>query len=176
MANLDQRFLAIDTEGSGGSVPEILELAAIEFDLSGREYARHRWLIRPRGKIHFHAWKVHGLTAEKLEKCPWLEDVADEIREVLDLRKIVAHNASVDVNILKRSVPSWKPESVSDTLDMARRHLPKLPSYSLRNVIEYLELSDQPGSEKHGALTDALLCKELFLHLYAKEMPQLTLL
>lgn len=158
-------YLAIDTEGSGGREPELLELGAFEFDLAGQERAEHHWYFRPVAKISYHAWRVHGLTSKRLRAEPLFSDLASEVLAAVSNRWIVAHNAPVDVGILKRHLPGWRPLETIDTLILARKALPSLPSYSLRSVASALKIPDIPAGDTHNAQDDARLCMKIFLAL-----------
>ncbi|MBY5370567.1 3'-5' exonuclease [Rhizobium leguminosarum] len=158
-------YLAIDTEGSGGHQPELLELGAFAFDSAGQERAEYHWYFRPVAKISYHAWRVHGLSAEKLRAEPLFADLASDVLAVVSDRRIVAHNAPVDVGILKRHLPGWGPLETIDTLSLARKTLPGLSSYGLRSVASALKIPDIDAGDTHNARDDARLCMKVFLAL-----------
>lgn len=169
-------YLAIDTEGSGGHEPELLELGAFEFDVAGQERAEHHWYFRPVTKISYHALKVHGLTAERLQAEPLFSDIASDVLAAVSNRWIVAHTAPVDVGILKRHLPGWRPLETIDTLILARKALPGLPSYSLRSVASALKIPNIAASDTHSARDDARLCMKVFLALRGITPAQLSFL
>ena len=51
---------------------------------------------------------------------------------------LVAHNAHVDVAVLRRELDGWESPEVFDTLKLARRLLPGQPSYKLGALVKAL--------------------------------------
>lgn len=167
------RFWVVDLEGSGSRPPEIVEIAMLELvELVPR--ARHHWLVRPAGGIDPAASRIHGITDADLEGAPALEDIAPDICDHLNGVPIIGHNVRVEVDVLSRSLPEWKPESAIDTLRLAKLLLPGKASYALSNLgaelgldVEARRLTDK-GS--HSALFDTTLTALLFIDM-VKPLP-----
>ena len=85
----------------------------------------------------------------------------------LDVPALVAHNAHVDVSVLKRHLPGWDVPEVFDTLKLARRMLPNQPGYKLGLLVQALNLAEglPVGLAPHRAAYDALVTARLFVRL-----------
>lgn len=96
--------------------------------------------------------------------CPPVAEIAAEVLAALDAPALVAHNAHVDVNVLRRELPGWEPPEVFDTLRLARRLVPGLPAYKLGDLVERFRLAGglPDGLKPHRAAYDALVTARLF--------------
>lgn len=162
------RYWVVDLEGSGSRPPEIVELAMIELiDLA--PVTRRHWLVRPNGGIDPAATRIHGITDADLTGAPAIEDIAGDIVDCLGDVPIIGHNVRVEVDVLSRSVPTWKPQSALDTLKLAKLLQPGKASYSLSNLGTELGLDAEArrrtGKDAHSALFDATLTALLFVEL-----------
>jgi DNA polymerase III subunit epsilon len=161
-----ERFWVIDVEGSGSSPPEIVELAMLQVDrLVLTENKRH-WFVRPEHGIKSAATRIHGLTDDDVVGSP---DIADDIITWIEDTPIVGHNVKIEVDILSRSLPDWKPSSAIDTLKLTKILKPGLASYGLANLGAEFGLADEAanrtGAKHHSALYDATLAALLMIHL-----------
>jgi exodeoxyribonuclease X len=98
---------------------------------------------------------------------PPFADIADEVRDALDVTALVAHNAHVDTGVLHRELDDWQCPEVFDTLKLARRLLPKQDSYQLGVLVKALKLADAlpDGLVPHRATYDVLVTARLFVRL-----------
>jgi DNA polymerase III epsilon subunit-like protein len=73
---------------------------------------RERWALYrlPMGSPQF-ATRLHGLTDDDVVGSPDIADIADDIITWIEDTPIVGHNVKIEVDILSRSVPDWKPSS-----------------------------------------------------------------
>lgn len=175
MALVKDRFWVIDVEGNGASPPEIIELAMVEvvnLSISGDQ--RH-WLIRPEKPVTAVASQIHGLTNADVANAPSMEDIADSVLPWIEETPIVGHNVRVEVDILKRSLPDWVPSVAVDTLKLARKLRPGLPSYGLAKLGAHLGLeqaaAERSGARHHAALFDATLTALIFIDLLQRTPP-----
>lgn len=167
------RYWVVDLEGSGSRPPEIVEIAMVELkDLAAGMY-RH-WLVRPKAGIDPAATRIHGISDADLEGAPAIEDIGADIAENLNGIPIIGHNVRVEVDVLSRSVPEWRPESAIDTLKLAKLLMPAKKSYALSSLgaelgldVEARRLTDK-GS--HSAFFDATLTALLFIDM-VKPLP-----
>ena len=85
----------------------------------------------------------------------------------LDADALIAHNAHVDVGVLGRELVGWQVPEVFDTLRLAPRLVPELPSYKLGTLVERFKLAKGLPDElkPHRATYDALVTARLFVHL-----------
>jgi DNA polymerase III epsilon subunit-like protein len=80
---------------------------------------------------------------------------------------VVAHNAHVDVGVLKRHLPRWDVPEVFDTLKLAKRLLPDQPGYRLGMLIQALGLTEGLPYDltPQRAAYDALVTARLLVYL-----------
>jgi DNA polymerase III epsilon subunit-like protein len=161
-----QQLAVVDVEGNGQQPPEIIEIAVLPVDgeVSG-EHLR-LWLIRPERPINpMVTRKVHGISNEDVAHCPPWSAVATEVEPLLTERTLVAHNASVELNVLTAHLPAWKPPMVLDTLRLAKHVLPNLSGgYGLDNVVRV----GRAGHQRHQR---AALPPRWLRHLVRLEAP-----
>jgi DNA polymerase III epsilon subunit-like protein len=164
-----KRFWVVDVEGSGGSPPEIVELAMLEVEHLALTDNKRHWFVQPERGIQPTATRIHGLTDDDVAGAPSMDDIADDVVVWLDGAPIVGHNVKVEVEILKRSLPDWTPSAAIDTLRLAKALKPGLESYSLANLGTKFGLADRAaqrtGTQHHSALYDTTLAALLFVHL-----------
>lgn len=164
-----QQLAVVDVEGNGQQPPEIIEIAVLPVDneVSG-EHLRS-WMIRPERPINpMVTRKVHGISNEDVASCPPWSAVATEVEPLLTDRTLVAHNASVELNVLTTHLPDWKPPMVLDTLRLAKHVLPNLGGgYGLDNVTRVVELDTSGINEQryHRASYDTWCAWKLLLTL-----------
>jgi exodeoxyribonuclease X len=79
----------------------------------------------------------------------------------------VAHNAHIDVAVLRRHLGHWQCPEVVDTLKLAKKRLPKQASYKLGALVSAFSLADglPAGLSPHRATYDVLVTARLFLRL-----------
>lgn len=162
----ERRYVVVDVEGNGHQPPDLVELAAvaIEGGVIGEPVA---WLVRPDQPITAMARRVHGITEDMVAAAPVFADIAADVRARLEGAVLVAHNAGVDLAVIRRKLPGYTPDAVADTLRLSRRLLPVQPSYRLGSLVTALGLGGglPEGLRPHRAAYDALVTARLFIHL-----------
>jgi DNA polymerase III epsilon subunit-like protein len=83
---------------------------------------------------------------------------------------IVAHNAHVDLAVLRRKLTDWTPPEQFDTLKLTRRLLPDQDSYRLGALTAAFELAAglPEALTPHRATYDVLVTARLFVLLASK--------
>jgi DNA polymerase III epsilon subunit-like protein len=158
-------YVVVDVEGNGQRPPDLVEVAVVPV-VGGTVGAATAWLIRPPRPITWQARRVHGLTDADLADAPTIEDLRDEIAGRLGSAIVVGHNVGVDLAVLGRCLPGWHPGPVIDTLRLARRLLPDLPSHRLGALVDHFGLATSlPAGGPHRAAYDALAAAHLFTRL-----------
>jgi DNA polymerase III epsilon subunit-like protein len=160
------RYAVADVEGNGQQPPDLVELAVLPIT-DGAIGEPVSWLVKPLRPITHFATSIHGISGKDVASAPTFADIEDEVRRALADRVLVAHNAHVDVAVLRRELDGWESPEVFDTLKLARRLLPGQPSYKLGELVEALSLDDgmPPGLEAHRAAYDVLVTARLFARL-----------
>ena len=160
------RYAVVDVEGNGQQPPDLVEVAVVPV-AAGIIGAPASWLVKPPRPVSRIAARIHGLTNEALAVAPAFADIESEVREALDADVLVAHNAHVDVGVLRRHLGGWECPEVLDTLKLARRLLPGQVSYKLGALVTAFSLADSlpSGLVPHRATFDALVTARLFVRL-----------
>jgi DNA polymerase III epsilon subunit-like protein len=160
------RYAVVDVEGNGQRPSDLVELAVVPI-IGGTIHEPTDWLVRPDEPITPIARRIHGITNDELTHCDTFQDVAGSVRQALDVDALVAHNAHVDVGVLRRKLGNWECPEIFDTLKLARRLLPGRDSYRLGSLAEALSLVGELPSRlrPHRAEYDAIVCARLFRYL-----------
>ena len=159
-------YAVVDVEGNGQQLPDLVELGVVHI-ADGQIGEPQSWLVKPAWRISPFATRIHGISNDDVADSPGFADVADEVRQALDVDAVVAHNAQVDVGVLRRHLGQWDTPEVFDTLNLARRFLPGYSSYRLGALVEALDLATglSDGLKPHRASYDVLVTARLFLSL-----------
>jgi DNA polymerase III epsilon subunit-like protein len=162
----DYRYAVIDTEGNGRQPPDLVELGIVPIT-SGVIGDPATWLFKPAAPIMAMARRIHGITNEMVAAAPDFAELADTVRTRLDGAVLVAHNAGVDLSMLRRKLPGFTPTLVLDTLKLSRRLLPGQVSYRLGSLVSALHLDHglPADAQPHRAGYDVLVTARLLVHL-----------
>jgi DNA polymerase III epsilon subunit-like protein len=160
------RYAVADVEGNGQQPPDLVELAVLPVT-GGVLGEPVSWLARPPRPITGFAASIHRITDADVAGAPAFAEIEPEVRRALAGRALVAHNAHVDLGVLRRELAGWEPPEVFDTLRLARRLLPGQPSYKLGALVSALTLDQglPPGLAPHRAGYDVLVTARLFARL-----------
>ena len=170
----------LDTETTGLSSKDgdrILEIACIETkDLIPTNKVFHK-LINPERKVSQDAFKVHGFSNDFLQDKPKFEEIAEELLEFIDGRKLIIHNAPFDIGFLNSEFKKINKKAidikkVDDTLSLARSKFPA-SSNSLDNLCKRFNI-DISRRTKHNALLDCELLREVYINLVGQKEPSLS--
>ena len=170
----------LDTETTGLSTKDgdrILEIACIETkDLIPTKKIFHK-LINPERKVSQEAFKVHGFSNEFLQDKQKFEEIAEELLEFIDGKKLIIHNAPFDIGFLNNELKKINRKiidikKVDDTLSLARSKFPA-SSNSLDNLCKRFNI-DISRRTKHNALLDCELLREVYINLVGQKEPSLS--
>lgn len=130
----------------------------------GRVVATEEHLIRPR-EMRFNPFNtaVHGIRPEDVADAPEFPEVWARIRDRMDGRLVLAHNASFDLSVLRHTLGdyglAWPVCSYLCTVVLARRAWPNLAAHKLNYLAEYLGIA----LDHHRAGSDAEACGRIAL-------------
>jgi DNA polymerase III subunit epsilon len=166
-----KREIILDTETTGLTPLEghrIVEIGALELVNhlpTGRTF--HVYL-NPEREMPKEAEAIHGLSMAFLRDKPKFKDMLREFLEFIADDVLVIHNASFDLGFLNSELAYCEtmaitPDRVIDTLMLARKAHPMGPN-SLDALCRRYGI-DNSKRTKHGALLDAELLAEVYLHL-----------
>ncbi|MCW5237067.1 DNA polymerase III subunit epsilon [Verminephrobacter eiseniae] len=167
------RQIVLDTETTGLSADSgdrIIELGCVELlnrKLTGNNLHLY---FNPGRDSHEDALKVHGISNEFLKDKPRFAELVDDILQYLQGAELIIHNAAFDVGFLNKELElARRPalancvERVTDTLVMAKELYPGKRN-SLDALCDRLGV-DNSGRTLHGALLDAELLADVYIHL-----------
>ncbi len=162
----ERRYAVIDVEGNGQHPPDLVELGVVPV-VAGEIGEPVAWLVKPQEPITPMARRIHGITNDMVAGVPVFADLAAAIQVHLDGAVVVAHNASVDLGVLRRKMPDFAPTEVLDTLKLSRRLLPAQASHRLGALVEVLHLGEglPPGLVPHRVTYDVLVTARLLVWL-----------
>jgi len=165
------REIIFDTETTGLDPLEdrVIEIGGVELVNrfpSGRSI--HFYIHPGDRQIHPEAQAVHGISLTDLAGKPRFAEIVEEFLAFIDGAKLVAHNATFDMNFLNQElkrvgIEPLLPDRVVDTLAMARRKHPMGPN-SLDALCKRYAI-DNSRRTKHGALLDSELLAEVYIEL-----------
>ncbi|AYG57397.1 DNA polymerase III subunit epsilon [Rhizobium jaguaris] len=165
------REIIFDTETTGldNRADRVIEIGGIElFNHFPTGKTIHLYINPGDRKVHPDALAVHGITDEFLKDKPSFADVIDQILDFFGEAKWIAHNATFDMGFVNAEFarlgrPPILPDTVIDTLAMARRKHPMGPN-SLDALCRRYGI-DNSHRTKHGALLDSELLAEVYIEM-----------
>lgn len=173
------REIVFDTETTG-FYPEkgdrLVEIGAVELiDHMQTGVIFHEY-INPERDVPEEVVKVHGLTYEFLKDYPTFDKIADKWVDFVGDAKLVAHNATFDMNFVNYELkqickPEFSNEIVIDTLEIAKKMFPGRHN-NLDALCKRFNI-DNSARTYHGALLDAQLLAEVYLELLGGKEPTL---
>ena len=170
------KYIFVDTETTGidRKKERLLEVACIEVvDRKTTGLQLHQY-INPEQEVGEGAFRVHGISWEKVKHEPVFAEVADSIIEMLKGRIFVAHNAPFDMGFLneefKRAGYDFqigRDVEVLDTLALAKKIYPGQKN-SLDALCNRLSI-DRSSRILHGALLDTQLLIQVYIAMTQKQ-------
>ena len=169
----------LDTETTGLSVSDkhrIVEIACIETNnLLPTNKIFHK-VINPERNVPEEAFKIHGFSTEFLKNKETFNKVVEEFLEFIKDKKIIIHNATFDLGFLNHELRligknEIKKNNIIDSLEVARNKFPG-SSNSLDALCRRFNI-DLSRREKHNALLDCELLREVYINLLDAKEPKL---
>ena len=171
----------LDTETTGLSFKDghkIVEIACIETkDLIATGKVFHK-LINPKRDVPNEAFKIHGFSTEFLSNKETFDQIADDFLNFIKEKKIIIHNASFDLGFLNGELNLIKKKLIDikltvDSLEIARNKFPNT-SNSLDALCKKFNI-DLSKRQKHNALLDCELLREVYINLLDVKEPKFNL-
>ena len=161
----------LDTETTGLSTLEkhrIVEIGCVELNNQIPTDKIFHTYINPQRPVSDEAYKIHGYTDEFLTNKKTFSEISETFLNFIKDKKIVIHNASFDLSFINYELKliNQKPvdkKNVIDTLEIARIKYPGSQN-SLDSLCKRFNI-DNSKREKHNALIDYHLLKEIYVHL-----------
>ena len=166
----DSGYAVIDLETTGfGKFDRIVEIGVVQLGPDLSVERTWRTLVQPMRDIpNTH---IHGISATDVVDAPTFDQVADELRGLMQGRTPVAHNASFEKRFLQTELAmagmaNWVPEAWVDTMRLAREHM------GVGKLSEALALANITNKRAHSALADAEATAELLRYFYSQQARQ----
>lgn len=167
------RQVFLDTETTGLAADKgdrVIEIGCVEL-FNRKPTGRHKhFYLNPGRDSHEDALRIHGIGNDFLRDKPVFAAVADELLEFVAGAEVIIHNAAFDLGFLNVELAlSGRPHfrtfvaGVTDTLAMAREMYPGKRN-SLDALCDRLGV-DNSGRALHGALLDAELLADVYIHM-----------
>ena len=159
------RFIAVNIETTRLSNDDsIIEIAATRF-IDGQVEEVFCSLVRTKRPIPAIVTRLTGITQSMISDAPHPEIVIQNFVEFVSNHRLIFHNASFDMRFIGKYLTYFNhptPNRILDTLPIARRKLPQLPSHRLAVLVEHFGI---PISRFHRARDDSLATGHLYLAL-----------
>mgnify|MGYP001447156517 CR=1 FL=1 len=171
----------LDTETTGLSTSEkhrIVEIGCIELDNQIPTNKIFHTYINPQRSVSEDAYKVHGYSDKFLSNKKTFSEITEEFLNFIKDKKIIIHNAPFDLSFLNYELRLIKKKEIDkknviDTLELARSKFPGSQN-SLDALCKRFNI-DNIRREKHNALLDCQLLKEVYINLVDQKEPKLNL-
>jgi DNA polymerase-3 subunit epsilon len=161
---MDFVTLDFETATSSGDSPCEIGLTFVKNGQVEKTYGR---LIRPPGN-RFDFWniKVHGIRPEEVENEPSFAEVWEDILPMINNRFMIAHNASFDFGVLKKSLDanklSYPAIQYACSLQISRKVWTGLPKYNLKYLSDLHGISLNHHRAVNDSEATAYICLKAF--------------
>ena len=173
--------IILDTETTGLSITEnhkIIEIGCVELDNQIPTNKIFHEYLNPQRPVSEEAYKVHGYSDKFLSNKKTFSEISEDFLNFIKNKKIIIHNAPFDLSFLNYELKlinqkAIDKKNVIDTLEIARSKYPGSQN-SLDALCKRFNI-DNSRREKHNALIDCHLLKEVYINLLDQKAPKLNL-
>ena len=153
----------LETTGISPNYDEVIEISALKVK-GGEVVDEFNTLVNPGRKIPFGATKVNGITNAMVAEAPAFSHVLAEFLDFAEGLVLVGHNiARFDMKFIWRDAEQYFGEipqnNYVDTLQVARKHLPKMEHHRLVDLAEHYGISSEGA---HRALNDRYMNQKVY--------------
>ena len=171
----------LDTETTGLSTSEkhrIVEIGCIELENQIPTNKIFHEYLNPQRPVSNEAYKIHGYTDKFLSDKKTFFEISENFTNFIKDKKIIIHNAPFDLSFLNYEFKLIKQKgidkkNINDTLEIARQKFPGSQN-SLDALCKRFNI-DTSRREKHNALIDCRLLKDVYINLVDQREPKLNL-
>lgn len=162
-------FVDIETNGLNHVRGRIIEVAAIRVE-RGKVVKSFRSLLDPETELPQFITRLTGITIDELRKAPTFDQIADELKEIMEGALFVAHNVRFDYSFLKQEFGrvgmTFLPKQLC-TVKLSRALYPHERSHKLEALIQRHSFI---YSKRHRAYDDASVLWQ-FIQYVRKHFP-----
>ncbi|KHE72701.1 3'-5' exonuclease, partial [Halobacillus sp. BBL2006] len=170
-------FIALDFETANSSRDSVCSIGLIEYE-QGQKKKEYYRLVKPK-RNYFSSMNIsiHGIKKEDVEDAYEFDELwREEIRELIEGKFLVAHNAQFDMGVLRAVLDQYNLPypmlAYNCTVNISKKTW-QLPKYNLKAVSDYLGIQ----LNHHHALDDARAAGEILVrageHLDASNIKEL---
>ena len=171
----------LDTETTGLSIIEkhrIVEIGCIELENQIPTNKIFHEYLNPQRSVSEDAYKIHGYSDDFLSDKKTFSEIAESFLKFIKDKKIIIHNAAFDLSFLNYEFRLINQKAINknniiDTLEIARLKYPGSQN-SLDALCKRFNI-DNSKREKHNALIDCQLLREVYINLVDQKEPKLNL-
>ena len=171
----------LDTETTGLSTAgnhKIVEIGCIELENQIPTNKIFHTYLNPQRAVSEDAFKVHGYSDKFLADKKVFSEIVEDFINFIEGKKLIIHNAPFDLSFLDYELKLVNKKAINrknviDTLELARLKYPGAQN-SLDALCKRFKI-DNSKREKHSALTDCQLLKEVYINLLDQKEPKLNL-
>jgi len=171
----------LDTETTGLSTVsnhKIVEIGCIELKNQIPTNKTFHAYLNPQRAVSEDAFKVHGYSNKFLSNKKVFSEIVEEFLNFIEGKKLIIHNATFDLSFLDYELKLINKKTINrknviDTLELARAKYPGTQN-SLDALCKRFKI-DNSKREKHSALVDCQLLKEVYINLLDQKEPKLDL-
>ena len=171
----------LDTETTGLSITEkhrIVEIGCIELENQIPTNKIFHEYLNPQRSVSEDAYKSHGYSDDFLSDKKTFSEIAESFLKFIKDKKIIIHNAAFDLSFLNYEFKLINQKAINknniiDTLEIARGKYPGSQN-SLDALCKRFNI-DNSKREKHNALIDCQLLREVYINLADQKEPKLNL-
>lgn len=171
----------LDTETTGLSTSEkhrIVEIGCVELSNQIPTNKIFHEYINPQRDVSEDAYKIHGYSNKFLSDKKTFSEISRDLLNFIKNKKIIIHNAPFDLSFLNYELRLIKQKEIDgkdviDTLEIARSKFSGAQN-SLNALCKRFNI-DNSKREKHNALIDCNLLKEVYINLLDQKEPKLNL-
>ena len=159
-------FTVFDLETTGfGASAGVTEIGAVKVE-HGEFIGRFSSFVHPGRPIPYAVQMLNGITDEMVADAPDFGTLLPRFLAFAGDDPLIAHNAAFDCSFLYREAARLGlavPNPVVDTVKLARRGWPGLPSYRLTYLTDYHGIAQENA---HRAWCDARATAKLYLMMH----------
>ena len=171
----------LDTETTGLSIlgkHRIVEIGCVELNNQISTNKIFHEYINPQRDVSEDAYKIHGYSNKFLSDKKTFSEISRDFLNFIKNKKIIIHNAPFDLAFLNYELRLLNQKEINkkdvvDTLELARTKYPGSQN-SLDALCKRFNI-DNSKREKHSALNDCYLLKEVYVNLLDQKEPKLNL-
>jgi len=173
--------VVLDTETTGLSTKEkhrIVEIGCIEMENQIPTNKIFHEYLNPQRSVSEDGYKIHGYSDKFLSDKKIFSEIEKSFLDFIKNKKIIIHNAVFDLSFLNYELKLINKKEIDnrnviDTLEMARQKYPGGQN-SLDALCKRFNINNSKR-EKHTALLDCELLREIYINLLGQKEPKLNL-